>query len=179
MLSSRRALQISGTLVAGFEKSTFLRCLQVPFNILHSFSCKLVTNLIQLYDYILQLIEPFPQRVILWILSPGLVSLIFVKKGDMQSKVGSRSSLYSLMHNNFLFLQKCSSGGQNEKQRLSTLCQQRSASTSLSQSSVDRVGFIPILSSNDLSFTLSCFSERCLTSNFLVFLMTGMAWEQK
>ena len=36
MLSSKRALQISGTLLAGFEKSTFLRCLQAPFNILHS-----------------------------------------------------------------------------------------------------------------------------------------------
>jgi len=36
MLSSRRALQISGTLVASFEKSTFLRYLQAPFNILHS-----------------------------------------------------------------------------------------------------------------------------------------------
>jgi len=41
MLSSRRALQISGTLVAGFEKSTFLRRLQAPFNILHSLAISL------------------------------------------------------------------------------------------------------------------------------------------
>jgi len=41
MLSSRRALQISGTLVAGFEKSIFLRRLQVPFNILYSLAISL------------------------------------------------------------------------------------------------------------------------------------------
>jgi len=41
MLSSRRALQISGTLVAGLEKSTFLRCLQAPFKILHSLAVSL------------------------------------------------------------------------------------------------------------------------------------------
>jgi len=41
MLSSRIALQISGTLVAGLEKSTFLRRLQVPFNILHSLAISL------------------------------------------------------------------------------------------------------------------------------------------
>jgi len=41
MLSSRRALQISGTLVAGLEKSTFLRHLQAPFNILHSLAVSL------------------------------------------------------------------------------------------------------------------------------------------
>ena len=45
MLSSRRALQISGTLVAVLEKFTFLKCLQVPFNT-PLFSCKLMTNLI-------------------------------------------------------------------------------------------------------------------------------------
>ena len=41
ILSSRRALQISGTLVAGLEKSTFLRRLQAPFNILHSLAVSL------------------------------------------------------------------------------------------------------------------------------------------
>jgi len=41
MLSSRRALQISGTLVAGLEKPTFLRYLQVPFNILYSLAISL------------------------------------------------------------------------------------------------------------------------------------------
>ena len=41
MLSSRRALQISGTLAAGLEKSTFLRCLQAPFNILYSLAVSL------------------------------------------------------------------------------------------------------------------------------------------
>ena len=41
MLSSRRALQISGTLVAGLEKSTFLRRLQAPFKILHSLAVSL------------------------------------------------------------------------------------------------------------------------------------------
>jgi len=41
MLSFRRALQISGTLVAGLEKSTFLRRLQAPFNILHSLAVSL------------------------------------------------------------------------------------------------------------------------------------------
>ena len=45
MLSSRRALQISGTLVAVLEKFTFLKCLQVPSNT-PLFSCKLMTNLI-------------------------------------------------------------------------------------------------------------------------------------
>ena len=35
MFSSKRTLQISGTLVASFEKSIFLRYLQMPFNILH------------------------------------------------------------------------------------------------------------------------------------------------
>ena len=41
MLSSRRALQISGTLVAGLEKSTFLRHLQASFNILFSLAVSL------------------------------------------------------------------------------------------------------------------------------------------
>ena len=41
MLSSRRALQISGTLAAGLEKSTFLRYLQASFNILHSLAVSL------------------------------------------------------------------------------------------------------------------------------------------
>jgi len=41
MLSSRRALQISGTLVAVLEKSTFLRCLQVSFNTLYSLAVSL------------------------------------------------------------------------------------------------------------------------------------------
>jgi len=41
MLSSRRALQISGTLVASLEKSTFLRRLQVPFNTLYSLAVSL------------------------------------------------------------------------------------------------------------------------------------------
>jgi len=41
MLSSRRALQISGTLVASLEKSTFLRHLQVPFKILYSLAVSL------------------------------------------------------------------------------------------------------------------------------------------
>jgi len=34
--------------------------------------------------------------------------LHFQKKGNIQSKVGSRSSLYSLIHNNFLFFTKMS-----------------------------------------------------------------------
>jgi len=41
ILSSRRALQISGTLVASLEKSTFLRHLQVPFNTLYSLAISL------------------------------------------------------------------------------------------------------------------------------------------
>jgi len=41
MLSSRRALQISSTLVAGLEKSTFLGYLQTPFNTLHSLAVSL------------------------------------------------------------------------------------------------------------------------------------------
>ena len=41
MLSSRRALQISGTLVADFEKSTFLRHLQVSYNIFYSLAISL------------------------------------------------------------------------------------------------------------------------------------------
>ena len=41
MLSSRRALQISGTLVAGLEKSIFLRRLQAPFNTLYSLAVSL------------------------------------------------------------------------------------------------------------------------------------------
>jgi len=41
ILSSRRALQISGTLVADLEKSIFLRCLQAPFNTLHSLAISL------------------------------------------------------------------------------------------------------------------------------------------
>jgi len=48
-------------------------------------------------------------------LAQVLFSLILVKNSDIRSKVGSRSSLYSFICNNFLFLQKCSSGGQNEK----------------------------------------------------------------
>jgi len=92
-------------------------------------------------------------------------SLIFVKKGDMWSKIGSRSSLYSLMHSSFLFLQKCSSWGQNEKWKSSTLCQQGPTSMSLSYNFVDRVGSILILSSNDLFFTLSCFSKSVRLAN--------------
>ena len=41
MLSSKRALQISGTLLADLEKSTFLKRLQAPFNILHSLAVSL------------------------------------------------------------------------------------------------------------------------------------------
>ena len=41
MLSSRRALQISGTLVASLEKSIFLKRLQVPFKILYSLAINL------------------------------------------------------------------------------------------------------------------------------------------
>jgi len=41
MLSSRRALQISGTLVAGLEKSTFLRGLQASFSTLYSLAVSL------------------------------------------------------------------------------------------------------------------------------------------
>ena len=41
MLSSRRALQISSTLVAGLEKSIFLRYLQAPFNTLYSLAVSL------------------------------------------------------------------------------------------------------------------------------------------
>ena len=38
------------------------------------------------------------------------------------------------------------------------------------------MGSIPIFSTNDLSFTLSCFSERHSTRVFLVFLIAGIAW---
>jgi len=48
-------------------------------------------------------------------LNSGHRTLDADKNGDIQSKVGSRSSLYSFMHNNFLFLQKCSSEGQDAK----------------------------------------------------------------
>jgi len=59
------------------------------------------------------------------------------------------------------------------------LCASRGLLQQVCQSSVDGVGFIPILSSKNLSFTISCFSERHSTSDFLVFLMVGMAWGQK
>ena len=50
-----------------------------------------------------------------------LLSLILVKNSEMHSRIGSRSSLYSLMHNNFLVLRKWISGGQDIKMTLPTL----------------------------------------------------------
>jgi len=44
MLSSRRALQISGTIVASLEKSIFLRYLQAPFNTLYSLVISLLSQ---------------------------------------------------------------------------------------------------------------------------------------
>ena len=106
-----------------FGKIYIFETLTSAFQYSSLFSCKLVTNFIQLYDYILQFIEPFSQRIILQILSLGLVFTHLSKKDDIQSKVGSRNSLYSFMHNSFFFLQKCSFGEQNAKQKLSTLYQ--------------------------------------------------------
>ena len=149
MLSSRRALQISGTLVAGLEKSTFLRHLQVSFNTLYSLA------------------------ISLWPISSSsmIITCSWLNHFHRESYCGSLAQV--------LFLQKYSSRGQDEKYKSSTLYQQGSALTSLLYNFVDRVGSIPILSSNDLSFTLSCFSKRHSTRVFLVFLMAGMAWEQK
>jgi len=44
MLSSRRALQISGTIVASLEKSIFLRYLQAPFHTLYSLAVSLLSQ---------------------------------------------------------------------------------------------------------------------------------------
>ena len=179
MLSSKRALQISSTLVASFEKFTFLRCLQASFNILHSLAVSLWPILSSSMIISCSQLNHFHRESYCGSLAQVLFLLIFVKKGDMRSKVGSKSSLYSLIHNNFLFLRKYSSWGQDAKQKSFTLYQQESALTSLSYNFVDRVGSIPILSSNYLSFTLSCFSERHSTRVFLVFLIAGIAWGQK
>ena len=53
------------------------------YQVMTLFSCELMTNLIQLYNYILQSIEPFPQRVILYILSLGLVFTHLGKTDDI------------------------------------------------------------------------------------------------
>ena len=121
MLSSKRALQTSGTLLAGFEKSVFLRCLQVPFNILHSLaeslwpvsSSSMITSCSWLNHFHSKSYCGFSAQV--------LFSLILVKNGEMWSRVGSRSSLYSLICNNFLVLWKWISGGQDMKMTLPTL----------------------------------------------------------
>ena len=121
MLSSKRALQISGTLLAGFEKSIFLRHLQASFSILHSLaeslwpmlSGSMITSCSQLNHFHSESYCGFSAQI--------LFSLILVKNSEMRSRVGSRSSLYSLMHNNFLVLQKWISGGQDVKITLPTL----------------------------------------------------------
>ena len=115
MLSSKRALQISGTLVAGFEKSTFLRRLQVPFSTLHSLAVSLWPISSSSMIISCNLLNYFHRESYCESSAQVLFSLILVKNGDIRSRVGSRSSLYSFMCNIFLFLQKCSSGGQDEK----------------------------------------------------------------
>ena len=102
ILSSRRALQISGTLVAGLEKSTSLRCLQVPFSILHSLAVSLWPILSSSMIISCSLLNHFHSESYCGSSAQVLFSLILVKNGNMQSKMGSKSSLYSFMHNNFL-----------------------------------------------------------------------------
>jgi len=115
ILSSRRALQISGTLVAGLKKSTFFRHLQVPFSILYSLAVSLwpilSSSIITSYSWL----NHFHSESYCGSLAQVLFLLILVKNSNIQSKVGSRSSLYSFMHSNFLVLQKCNSGRQNAK----------------------------------------------------------------
>jgi len=121
MLSSRRALQISGTLVAGLEKSIFLRCLQAPFNILYSLAVSLCLMSSNSIITSCKRLNHFYNESYCGSSAQVLFSLILVKNGDIQSRVGSRSSLYSLMHSNFLVLRKCSSGGQVVKMTLPIL----------------------------------------------------------
>ena len=111
ILSSRRALQISGTLVASLEKSIFLRRLQVPFNALYSLAVSLWPISSSSIIMSCSRLNHFHRESYCGSSAQVLFSLILVKNGDIWSKVGSRSSLYSFMHNNFLFLWKCNSGG--------------------------------------------------------------------
>jgi len=83
MLSSRRALQIFGTLVASFEKFTFLRRLQVPFNILHSLAISLWPILSSSMIISYSRLNYFHRESYYGPLAQVLFSLIFVKKGDM------------------------------------------------------------------------------------------------
>jgi len=115
MLSSRRALQISSTLVAGFEKFTFLRCLQVLFNILYSLAISLwpisSSSIITSCSWL----NYFHRESYCRSSAQVLFSLILVKNSNIWFKMGSGSSLYFFMHNSFFVFQKCSSGE-------STLC---------------------------------------------------------
>jgi len=111
MLSSRRALQISSTLVAGLEKSIFLRYLQAPFNTLYSLAVSLWPISSSSMIISCSQLNHFHRESYCGSSAQVLFSLIFVKKGDMQSKVGSRSSLYSLMCNNFFFCKNVVLGG--------------------------------------------------------------------
>ena len=115
MLSSRRALQISDTLVAGLEKSTFLRHLQVPLNTFYSLAISLwpISSSSIIISY--SRLNHFHRESYCGSSAQVLFLLILVENGNIQSKIGSRSSLYFFMHNNFLFLQKYSSRGQNTK----------------------------------------------------------------
>ena len=115
ILSSRRALQISGILVAGLEKSTSFRHLQVSFSILYSLAVSLWPILSSSMITFCSWLNYLHSELYYGSSAQVLFSLILVKNGDIQSKVGSRSSLYSFMHNNFLVLQKCNSGGAGYK----------------------------------------------------------------
>ena len=115
ILSSRRALQISSTLVAGLERSTSFRCLQAPFSILHSLAVSLWPILSSSIITSCSWLNHFHSESYYGSSAQVLFSFILVKNGNIQSKMGSRSSLYSFMRNNFLVLWKCNSGGQDAK----------------------------------------------------------------
>jgi len=115
ILSSRRALQISNTLVAGLEKSMSLKYLQVPFSILYSLAISLWPILSSSIITSCSWLNHFHSESYYASSAQVLFLLILVKNSNIWSKVGSRSSLYSFMYNNFLVLQKYNSGGQNAK----------------------------------------------------------------
>jgi len=115
ILSSRRALQISGTLMASLEKSISFRYLQVPFSILYSLAVSLWPILSSSIITSCSQLNHFHSKLYCGSLAQVLFLLILVKNSNIQSKMGFMSSLYSFIHSNFLVLQKCNSGEQDAK----------------------------------------------------------------
>ena len=88
ILSSIRALKISGTLVAGLEKSISLRYLQVPFSILHFLAVSLWPILSSSIIISCSQLNHFYSESYCGSSAQVLFSLILVKNSNMQSKVG-------------------------------------------------------------------------------------------